>query len=140
MARRAYKYRKPKRGVAKTFDGKARSMQTSWRKYTGTTLPIQAAKDIIKAPPNCPYCGKPVPWNRLSLDHIVPTSRDGENHADNLVWVDAECNRTKGDLTGDEFKALLAFLATWPRMKTSVLDRLRIAGALYGRSRRWRKS
>jgi len=135
---RKYKYRKPRRpkGAAKDTDAKARSIQTSWRKYTGTSLPLPDAKSIIANPPQCIYCLKDILWPQLSLDHLIPQSRSGPANAENLAFVHNSCNRIKGNLTKDEFMALLKFLEDWPLMKISVLDRLRIAGALYGRRKR----
>lgn len=136
--RRNYTYRKPKRRKkgAKDTDAKARSLQSSWRKYTATTLPLTAAREIIANPPACIYCNLPIDWHYLSLDHLTPQSRDGPGTAENLAVVHSECNRVKGDLTKDEFLALLAFLQDWPIMRNSIWNRLRIAGALYGRRKR----
>lgn len=145
MARKRYskgRYRKPPRGAAKTIDRKARSMQVSWRRATAktSTLSLEDARKIIDKPPTCRYCDKAVLWRELSIDHVLPRSRGGKDAEDNLIWVHGVCNRQKGDLTGDEYKALLAFLDGYPAMRESVLSRLRIAGALYGRGRRrrWR--
>lgn len=140
MARRKAhkrKYKKPSRGTAKTVEAKARSMQTSFRKYTGTTLTIAAAKDIIANTPDCPYCSMKIPWNQLSYDHIQPSSREGENAEVNLVLCCRSCNLSKGNLTGDEYKALIAFLDGYPIMKESVLLRLRAGGAALRRRRRY---
>lgn len=136
-----YRYKKPARRSAQTTEEKARSMQSSWRKATGRseTLPIADAKALIAAPPDCPYCLKPIAWQTFSVDHILPTSRAGESAPENLVWVCRECNITKGNLTGDEYKALLAFLKDWPVMKESILYRMRVAGAVFGRKRRWKR-
>lgn len=145
MASRKYKYKKPKyrrpmRGAAKTEESKARSMQTSWRFATNRTetLTIDDAKALIKNPPNCPYCEKPIFWRDFSLDHIIPKSKNGANDHTNLVWTCRICNMSKGDLTGVEFKLLLNFLNDHPNMKESVLARLRAGGKAYGRGRRRR--
>lgn len=140
MARRKTfkrKYSKPKRGAAKTIEAKARSMQTSFRKYTGTTLTIAAAKEIINNTPECPYCLIKIPWNQLSYDHVQPSSREGLNEVANLILCCNPCNRQKGNLTGDEYKALLVFLGGYPVMKESVLLRLRAGGAALRKRRRY---
>ena len=137
--RRARKYRKPPRRSATTIDRKAKSMQSSWRTATDRTgsLSIADAKKIIESPPTCIYCLKPVPWRDLSIDHMEPRSRGGSSEPDNLVYVDRLCNQIKGDLTKDEFIALLEFLKEWPRMAESVLNRLRMAAAMFKRRRRY---
>ena len=143
MVSRKYKYKKPKprrprRGAAKTEEAKARSMQVSWRFATNKTetLSIDAAKVLIKNPPNCPYCETIIYWRELSIDHIIPKSKGGANDSSNLVWTCRTCNISKGDLTGEEFKALLAFLNEHKTMKDSVLARMRAGGRAYGRRRR----
>ena len=140
MPRRKH-YKKPPRRSATTVASKARSMQAAWRQATGRTetLTIDDAKAIIAKPPTCPYCLKQVPWNQLSIDHIQPKSRDGLSASTNLVWTCRTCNQMKGDLIGDEYLALLQFLDGWPKMKESIMLRLRIAGAVFGRRRRWKR-
>ena len=139
-ARRKYKKPRPsrKRRVAITPDRKAHSMQGSWRKNTGTTLTIDDAKGIIKEPPICPYCKVVIPWQQLSLDHVQPKSRDGANTPENMVWSCSSCNLMKSDLTGAEYQLLLDFLRGYPKMMMSVLTRLRMAGAAFGKFRRYR--
>ncbi len=54
----------------------------------------------------CPYTGKKlVPCVNMTLDHIVPVSRDPENanSIDNVQWVDDLANRSKNTMTHDEF-------------------------------------
>jgi 5-methylcytosine-specific restriction endonuclease McrA len=50
----------------------------------------------------CPYCNRPISDGHM--DHIVSVSKGGTNERNNLVWVCAQCNRTKND------KSLLRFL------------------------------
>src|SRR5688572_1148366 len=95
------KYKKPRRGTAKTIEAKARSMQSSWRKYTKSTLTIKDAKAIINNPPACPYCHRDPHWNELSFDHIQPSSREGTGDPSNLIICCRTCNMEKGNLTGE---------------------------------------
>ena len=113
-------------------------MQVAYRTATNrtATLKLEQARDIIADPPTCIYCGDVVPWEQLSIDHVIPRSRDGACTPDNLVFVDATCNRQKGRLTGEEFTALLKFLDDWPTMKQDILDRLRVASVIFKRGRR----
>ena len=143
MARKHYRKptkRKYNKGArrALTEDAKARSMQSSWRKATNSTetLTIADAKKIISNPPKCPYCKLQINWPLLSIDHMVPRSLDGPCEAANLIWCCRICNLSKGDLTDVEFIALMEFLNQHPRMKDSVLSRLRAGGAVYGRRKR----
>ena len=46
----------------------------------------------------CLLCGKK---DRLSIDHIVPLSKDGTNRQSNLQTLCEKCNSLKGDTTAD---------------------------------------
>jgi 5-methylcytosine-specific restriction endonuclease McrA len=50
----------------------------------------------------CQYCGARPPKNELSIDHVVPRSRGGLDHWDNLVLACKACNCRKGDRTPEE--------------------------------------
>ncbi|MFC1571402.1 HNH endonuclease [Candidatus Margulisiibacteriota bacterium] len=45
----------------------------------------------------CQYCGKTK--GQLTIDHIIPKSRGGEETWDNIVVCCARCNNRKGDRT-----------------------------------------
>lgn len=62
---------------------------------------------------NCPYCNVRMTRNRdqdntVTRDHIIPKSRNGGHEIDNIILVCWACNNARGDLSVDEFKALLA--------------------------------
>ena len=141
VARRRKHYRKPRprRGAAKTEASKAKSLQSSWRKATDRTgtLPIEEARAIVANPPDCPYCSKKIHYKEISIDHVEARSRGGSSEPSNLVYACRRCNTAKGDLSGVEFKALMAFLITQTApMRESILSRLIAGGAKYGRRRR----
>lgn len=50
----------------------------------------------------CRYCGKR--GVRLECDHVMPLSRGGSSHPDNLVTACRPCNRAKRDRTPEEWK------------------------------------
>lgn len=50
----------------------------------------------------CQYCGKRFPTSELSLDHIVPRSRDGDTSWENVVCACVKCNVKKGGRTPQE--------------------------------------
>lgn len=52
----------------------------------------------------CTYCGS---TERLSIDHIVPISREGTDEDDNLTTACRACNSQKGAKTRDEYLAWL---------------------------------
>lgn len=50
----------------------------------------------------CVYCGED-DKKLLTLDHVIPKSKGGENSWDNLVTACKRCNSEKADLTLEEF-------------------------------------
>lgn len=46
-----------------------------------------------ESPDECVYCGSK---DKLTLEHILPTARNGPNITDNAVWVCKSCNSSKG--------------------------------------------
>jgi hypothetical protein len=52
----------------------------------------------------CTYCG--AVGVRLECDHVMPVCRGGSNEPSNLTTACLECNRAKGGLTLEEWRAL----------------------------------
>lgn len=50
----------------------------------------------------CQYCGKRFPTSELSLDHVVPRSRNGGSSWENIVCACLKCNVRKGGRTPRE--------------------------------------
>ena len=50
----------------------------------------------------CNGCRTEFPFRMFEVDHLIPQSRGGTDHIDNLQLLCAHCNRTKGD-RGQEF-------------------------------------
>lgn len=68
----------------------------------------------------CQYCCKRFPAFELTLDHIIPDSRNGSNDPDNLATSCKPCNQRKANRTPDE--ARMPLLAT-PAALRYGLDR-----------------
>jgi len=63
----------------------------------------------------CAYCGDHhANHTQLSRDHIVPTSKGGENSFENCVTACRSCNSRKSDLTLKEAKMELLYLPYAP--------------------------
>jgi hypothetical protein len=62
----------------------------------------------------CYYCHVPLTVRLFSLDHEQPTSQGGSFEITNQRVCCAPCNKYKADLTGDQYRELLALLHTWP--------------------------
>jgi 5-methylcytosine-specific restriction endonuclease McrA len=50
----------------------------------------------------CQYCGKSFPTSELSLDHVIPKSRNGQTCWENIVCSCVSCNVRKGGRTPQE--------------------------------------
>lgn len=54
----------------------------------------------------CAICGEPIAtMHDITLDHVMPISRGGETTIDNLQLAHERCNRTKRDMTPEEWAA-----------------------------------
>jgi 5-methylcytosine-specific restriction endonuclease McrA len=63
----------------------------------------------------CQYCGRRFPSSELSLDHVVPVSRGGKSHWENVVCACLPCNVKKGNKLLTECHMQLIRLPHRPR-------------------------
>lgn len=82
----------------------------------------------------CVYCAGVYPAEQLSLDHVQPRMRGGDNSAGNLVTACRACNGKKGSLAAWAYLAELPeergnFLryavGVWPRLRRAVEEAAR---------------
>jgi 5-methylcytosine-specific restriction endonuclease McrA len=83
----------------------------------------------------CQYCGDKKAATELTLDHIVPRSRGGDNSPINIVAACLACNNRKGDRTPEEARMPLLTSQTALRVK---LERVVLCHYAEARSD-WRK-
>lgn len=55
----------------------------------------------------CHYCGRRVPPQELTLDHVVPLARGGRSSKNNCVPACKACNTNKRDLLPMEWQEYL---------------------------------
>lgn len=72
-------------------------------------------KLIEKQGYRCAISGVELTPELASLDHIVPVSKGGEHAVDNVIWVHAEINRMKGQLSMDEFVSFCSKVVQYNR-------------------------
>ena len=83
----------------------------------------------------CQYCGEKKPVGALTLDHILPRSRGGDNSPVNVVTACVSCNNRKGDRTPAEARMPLLTSQSALRVKLE-----RVVLCHYAEARvEWRK-
>lgn len=100
--------------------GKGREMRDGGESAVRARI---AARDGFR----CVYCGMPFPLEQLTLDHVQPRMRGGDNSDGNLVCACGACNLRKGS------RAAWAFLAELPDERANFL---RYATGVWPRHRR----
>ena len=83
----------------------------------------------------CQYCGEKTPAGELTLDHILPRSRGGDNSPVNIVTACVPCNNRKSDRTPAEARMPLLTSQTALRVK---LERVVLCHYAEARAE-WRK-
>ncbi len=77
----------------------------------------------------CVYCGGVFKSEQLTLDHVQPLAKLGDNSAGNLVTACASCNTRKGcrsawdwlQCNPEERRKFLRFaIHVWPRLRRAV--------------------
>lgn len=99
------------------------------RVLTFTKLPRQDVKfnrrNLFARDHNtCQYCGKRFHTSELSLDHIIPRSKGGQNSWENIVCACLKCNVRKGGRTPNEAHMRLVRAPTKPRRNPVVSIKL----------------
>lgn len=117
------------------FRWKAGSLVSNWRRWASKSNPpllIPPITDVEawlqRQPPICCYCGSPITYKNLSIDHSQPLSRGGSFDLANLRVCCLKCNRSKGAMTEIEFIQLQQLVATWEDGGKDLFARLRRGG------------
>lgn len=73
-----------------------------YRRIPRRTRTLSRKSILARDHSTCQYCLDPQPTTKLTLDHIIPRSRGGQNVWENLVACCFACNNKKGDRTPTE--------------------------------------
>jgi 5-methylcytosine-specific restriction endonuclease McrA len=74
----------------------------SYDKVPRQTLRFNRRNLFARDGNHCQYCGKTFPTSELSLDHVMPRSRNGPTTWENVVCACVACNVRKGGRTPQE--------------------------------------
>lgn len=98
--------------------------------------PIRRSEVFERDDHTCVYCRRSPPDVELSVDHVEPRAKGGDNSRGNVVTACTDCNIAKGPhpawaYLADRPEARASFLAhatyVWPRLRTAVLEAARHA-------------
>ena len=88
-------------------------------KYRATKLKINRHRLFRRDGYECVYCGSK---RNLTVDHIIPKSKGGENTWLNLTTCCSSCNRKKGDRTPDEANMKLRINPYEPSIFSEIIS------------------
>lgn len=75
----------------------------------------------------CAYCGAPITYQEMQVDHIVPVANGGTNELTNLNPSCPTCNAFKADKSIKSFRRRLKSLTRRMREEMPFAGRLNIA-------------
>jgi 5-methylcytosine-specific restriction endonuclease McrA len=88
--------------VRDTFELPAVIVLNRYVKYKFSYVTCNRNNVIFRDKNQCQYCAKYFPADVLTMDHVVPKSRGGDNSWKNIVAACKKCNQRKGNKTPDE--------------------------------------
>src|SRR5690606_22559739 len=90
-------------------------------------LPGRRERILRRDRHQCVYCATAYPAEDLTLDHVQPRMRGGDDSEGNLVTACRRCNTLKGGL------AAWSFLATRPDLRSNFIRAAADCDARYAR-------
>ena len=108
-------YKEKINSVSQSFELPAVIVLNRYVKYKFKILAVHRKEIIIRDKNQCQYCGKKFHSDKLTLDHVLPKSKGGQNTWDNLVAACKKCNQKKGDKTPEQANMNLLNKPTKPK-------------------------
>ena len=90
------------RSTTKAFELPAVIVLKTIVKFRFTTVACNRTNIAWRDNNQCQYCGNYFPFDKLTMDHVLPKSRGGKNTWENLVAACMKCNQKKGSRTPQE--------------------------------------
>jgi 5-methylcytosine-specific restriction endonuclease McrA len=90
-----------------------------------TTLRFNRRNIFARDGHQCQYCGRGLPSQQMSLDHVIPRSRGGETSWENIVCSCVDCNTRKGGRTPQEARMKLIATPKKPQHNPLLSARLK---------------
>ena len=90
------------RSTTKAFELPAVIVLKTIVKFRFTTVACNRTNIAWRDNNQCQYCGNYFPFDKLTMDHVLPKSRGGKNTWENLVAACMKCNQKKGSRTPKE--------------------------------------
>ena len=118
-------YAKEINTVSKSFALPAVIVLNRYVKFRFHTMSCKRPNILWRDNYSCQYCSKSCERHesdKLTIDHVIPKSRGGENTWENLVTACKKCNQRKGNKTPKEAGMSLIRQPTMP--KSSLLRTL----------------
>ena len=95
-------YQKKISSPSKSFDLPAVIVLKTVVKFRFTTVACNRKNIVWRDNHQCQYCANYFPSDKLTMDHVLPKSRGGQNTWENLVAACTKCNQKKGSRTTKE--------------------------------------
>ncbi len=112
-------YNKEIHSVAESFTLPAVIVLNRYVKFQFKVVAVRRQEVILRDQCTCQYCAKKFPVDKLTIDHIIPKSKGGENTWENLVAACKKCNQRKGNRTPEQ--ANMKLLNTPKKPKFNIL-------------------
>jgi 5-methylcytosine-specific restriction endonuclease McrA len=101
-ARVVENYQEEIRSVAESFKLPAVIVLNRYVKFRFSYVACNRSNVLWRDENQCQYCGNHFSADKLTLDHVIPKSRGGDNSWTNLVAACKKCNQKKGNKTPSE--------------------------------------
>ena len=90
-------------------------------------VPFRPKNVIIRDNWTCQYCGS-TDRNNLTIDHMIPKSRNGRHNFENCVAACKDCNNKKGDRTPREANMFTKRQPYQPTISEFLMQRMKDYG------------